>query len=459
MTREAKMMTACSTKPASASSRQAGSPHTAPTAWPSAAPTVPCAGIDRQEHGRYATQHRRGHDALSQRGGRDHPDHRARAEEKERQRGERCDRNDERGRHHARGNHSHRRPDLDGASKRQPRHHARGQQRAHHHPRAIHGQREAHRLRAEPEHPHRIRHIPGLQHEPRDVEDRAGDRHRPQQLVLPNEAGTVPDLEQGMALRRGRARRLGQPKQQGDGSDRQHGRQHESRRSAGPGNQRAGKRRAGGERRAACKLQPSIGQCQRLTRHERRHQRRCGNAEVHGADCAQKPEHCQPPDAQLRRKHHGKEHEQRYRLQPLGPHHQPLARHAIGQQSQRHRDQQEGQGLNSCEKANLTRSRTEHQHGDQRHGRKTQLLGRLRREVGPREIQEGTGKGCRHGMRFVRKTSSCDRAPLGAGRFRTCEHPRHRGDFDFVPVAMAAITKSMKVRTFAAGKWRDGYSA
>jgi hypothetical protein len=55
------MTTACSVKPANASHRQAGSPHAAPTAPPSAGADRARPGVDGQEHRAHPAQQAAGH--------------------------------------------------------------------------------------------------------------------------------------------------------------------------------------------------------------------------------------------------------------------------------------------------------------------------------------------------------------------------------------------------------------
>ncbi|MNK88719.1 hypothetical protein D3C87_1086950 [compost metagenome] len=236
---------------------------------------------------------------------------------------------------------------------------------------------------------------------------------------MPDEARAIVHVAQRMARRGCRAGRFVQTQQQAHGRHRQHRRQHESRRRTGPRDQRACERGPGREGGTARQLQPPVGARQRVTRHEGRHQRGRRDAEAHGADRAEEPEHGQPADAQRRRQHHAEQGQQRHGAQPLGPHHQATARHAVREQAHRQRDQQEGQRLHRRQKADLARPGAEREHGHQRHGREAQLFGGLRRKIGPGKVGEGTGKRRGHGRHTKRKTASSGPRPSAAGRLRT----------------------------------------
>ncbi len=192
----------------------------------------------------------------------------------------------------------------------------------------------------------------------------------------------------------GCARCFGQSQQQAHGRHRQHCCQHERSRSTGPRHQCPRECGTGGERGTARQFESPVGRCQRFARHERRHQRGRRDAEAHGADSTRKPSTANQPTLSFDANTIASSTSSETARSPSAQSHQLSPRHAVGEQAHGHRDQQEGRSAcTAAEKTDFARPCAECQHGDQRHGRKAQLLGGLRGEVGPREVQEGTGSG------------------------------------------------------------------
>lgn len=87
---------------------------------------------------------------------------------------------------------------------------------------------------------------------------------------------------EGGARCRWLAPRLREPQQQQHGGRRQHGRQHECSRCAGPRDEGTSQCRPSGKCRASGKFEPTVGQRERVTRHERWHESRRSDAETYG---------------------------------------------------------------------------------------------------------------------------------------------------------------------------------
>jgi len=86
-----------------------------------------------------------------------------------------------------------------------------------------------------------------------------------------------------------------------------------------------------------------------------------------------------------------------HRAQPLRHRHQHAARAAIGPDAKRYRQQQERQRLRGLQETRVARTRVQGEHGDERCCRETDLLGRLRDEIGP-------GKPLKHGRKMSAET-------------------------------------------------------
>jgi hypothetical protein len=162
-----------------------------------------------------------------------------------------------------------------------------------------------------------------------------------------------------------------------------------ARRSSRPTPRRA---QAAGEGDGARQLDPRIGCRQCRARHQRRDQRRRGDAigdRARRAEEAEKRQHRQAEQAEHGQHEHGGE---RRGAQRLGADHEAATREAVGEQPRRDRQQQERQGLRRLQHAGRAGAGAERENGDERRRGQADLLGRLRRQIGPGEASEGGGK-------------------------------------------------------------------
>ncbi|MGY4419323.1 hypothetical protein ACVWY2_001748 [Bradyrhizobium sp. JR6.1] len=157
----------------------------------------------------------------------------------------------------------------------------------------------------------------------------------------------------------------------------------ECRRSADPADQHAAERGSAGESDGARKFDTGIRGRQLLRGHQRRDERRCCDAVGdRAADCDEAEQ------SEQRQGHRAEPQQQQDRgkgggAQRLGARHHPAPRHAVSQQACGNRKQDERQRQRGLQQAGLAFADAEHQHGDDGRGRKRNLLGRLRGEVGP----------------------------------------------------------------------------
>ncbi len=239
---------------------------------------------------------------------------------------------------------------------------------------------------------HRIGHVDGLEDEEGDVEQELRREDRPQQRVAEDEGGALFQIVQRVARRQLRPGRLAQAGEQQHGERGQRRGNSEGGRRAGPADQRAGERRPGGEGDCARQLDPRIGSRQRRARHQRRHQRRRGDAVSDRAGRADEAEERQQRQVQQAKRGEHEDGRERRRAQRLRGDHEPAARQAVGEQAGGDREQQERQRLRRLQQAGRAGAGAQRQHGDERRRGQGDLLGRLRRQVGPGQALEGGGK-------------------------------------------------------------------
>jgi hypothetical protein len=84
--------------------------------------------------------------------------------------------------------------------------------------------------------------------------------------------------------------------------------------------------------------------------------------------------------------------DERHHAQHLGGGHEAPARHAIGEHARRDGQEQERQRLRGLEQPGRAGAGAESEHGDERRRREADLLGRLRRQIGPGQPVEGGRK-------------------------------------------------------------------
>ncbi|MGY3118556.1 hypothetical protein ACVWXQ_002493 [Bradyrhizobium sp. S3.14.4] len=129
-----------------------------------------------------------------------------------------------------------------------------------------------------------------------------------------------------------------------------------------------------------------------LRAHQRGHQGRRRHAVDDRAAYGGKAEQSQQRQierAQCEQQHDGR---QRDRAQRFGTRHQRAAGDAVGEQAGRNGEQDKGQGEGGLEQTGLAFRNTQREHGDDRGRGQRDLLGRLRRQVGPCEAVEGVGE-------------------------------------------------------------------
>ncbi len=163
----------------------------------------------------------------------------------------------------------------------------------------------------------------------------------------------------------------------------------ECRRSTDPSHQHAAERRSAGKGNGARQFDPRIGRGQQLRRYQRRHQRRRRDAVDDRAayrDEARQREQgqCQQVEADQH-----EDCEQRRGAQGFRARHQPPPRDAVGEQACGDREQDERQRQRGLQQAGLAFADAEQQHRDDRSRGQRDLLGRLRREIGPGQAVEG----------------------------------------------------------------------
>ena len=180
--------------------------------------------------------------------------------------------------------------------------------------------------------------------------------------------------------------------EQHDGDGRERRGKAEGRARAPPADQRAAERRAAGKGDGACELDAGIGRRQQVRTHQRGHQRRRGHAVDDGAAHGGKAE--QRQQRQIERAEREQQHDRckRHRPQRLGARHQRAAGDAVGKQAGRNGEQDEGQGEGGLEQTGLAFGDAQRQHRDDGGRGQRDLLGRLRRQVGPGEAVEGLGE-------------------------------------------------------------------
>ena len=159
-----------------------------------------------------------------------------------------------------------------------------------------------------------------------------------------------------------------------------------------PSDQHAAERRAARERHGARQFDPRIGRRQLLRSHQRRHQRRRGDAVGHGAAHRDEAE-----QRQQRQRHQAKPDQQqrgaeRRGAQRFRARHQVASRDPVGQQPRRDREQDEGQRQRGLQQPGLAFADAEQQHGYDRRRGQRDLLGRLGGQVGPGQAVEGRGR-------------------------------------------------------------------
>ena len=191
-----------------------------------------------------------------------------------------------------------------------------------------------------------------------------------------------------------RARRLGDPDEQ-KGCDRRE-----------PGCDREGRSRPGlaDEPTAECRsrrvgdrageLDPRIGLAELRLGDERGHEGGRRHAERHRAADRHKAEPSQQRTRERPRQRQAEQRQEGERPDGFRPGHQPAARHPVGQEAGRDREEHEGQRQRHLQQARARDPCPEREHGDDGRRGQRHLLGRLRGEVGGDEAQEGAaGRG------------------------------------------------------------------
>ena len=184
------------------------------------------------------------------------------------------------------------------------------------------------------------------------------------------------------------ARRLAQAAQQDDAAGGERGGEAECGRGAGPAHQRAGHRGPAHEGGGARQLEPGVGRGQSFRRHQRRHERRRGDAVGHRPARAREAQQREPRERQQPGLGEQERHDQRARPHRLGHRHEATAGHAIGQQARRDGQDQERQRLRGLEEPGLAGTGAEREHRHQRRRGESDLLGGLRGQVRPGQAGE-----------------------------------------------------------------------
>ena len=178
---------------------------------------------------------------------------------------------------------------------------------------------------------------------------------------------------------------------------RQRGGKAERGRRADPSDQHAAERGAARKRNRARQFDPRIRGRQLLRGDQRRHQRRRGDAvgdgAAHGDEAEQRQQRQrQQPEPDQQQVAASAAARKRFRAR-----HQPAPRDAVGEQAGGDREQDEGQRQRGLQQAGLAFADAEQQHRDDGGRGQRDLLGRLRREVGPGQPVEGCGQARRVG--------------------------------------------------------------
>jgi hypothetical protein len=174
----------------------------------------------------------------------------------------------------------------------------RGQQRADHHARAVHAERQPDRLRSEVQPLRRIRDEDGRHHEEGHGEDKLRDEHRPQQRMLKHEARAFGNVSQRVRRTPCHGLLSGHASQHCRSHGGQRRRQHERRHRACPADQRAADGRPAGKCNRARQLDAAVCAREHCCRHERRHQRGRRHAEHHRAAHRNEAQHAQRSQVQ-----------------------------------------------------------------------------------------------------------------------------------------------------------------
>jgi hypothetical protein len=225
--------------------------------------------------------------------------------------------------------------------------------------------------------------------EQRDIEYELGQEDRPQQSMTEDEHHTLPNGAGGMRLRDFFARGLDDADQQHRRTGGERRRDAKRRRAADPAGQRPAERRTGGIGGGAGEFDSTIGERQDVALDEGGDERGRGDAIADRAACPDESQDCQQRQAQSAEAQQHQHADERDDTQRLGCRHQPRPRHAIREHAGRNRQQQERQGLRRLQDAGLGLPRSQGKDGDDRRRGQADLLGRLRRKVGPREPLEG----------------------------------------------------------------------
>ncbi len=205
-----------------------------------------------------------------------------------------------------------------------------------------------------------------------------------------HERRPFPELAEGMS---GGGRRPGWLPQAGEQEHRPHREprgQRESRPGARPAHERAGQGGTAGERHRAGQLDPPVGRGQRGGRHEARHQSRRGHVVGDGATGTDEAEQRQGRNGEQPELGDAEDGQQGHDPQAFGRGHEPAARRTIGQHAGGNGEDQEGQRLGGLQPARLAGAGAgEGQDGHDGRRRQADLLGRLRRQIGPGQAVEG----------------------------------------------------------------------
>jgi hypothetical protein len=203
-----------------------------------------------------------------------------------------------------------------------------------------------------------------------------------------DERGALLDLLEWMVSNAWFARRLVNARQQNRGDDRQRRGHAESRRRAGPSDERAAERWSGRKGTRARKFNPGIGDGECLSRDQCGHQRGRRDAEHHRrADSNETKQREQRPGDQIECNQYEKNN-QRRGAHCLSGGHQSAPRHAVRHYTCGNCEDEEWQGQRRLQQAGLTRACAERKHRHDRGGSKRDLLSRLGGKIGPGQAIE-----------------------------------------------------------------------